>query len=178
MPRKLVEIDVDEITLCGSAANRKKFFIKKMEEKVDDFIEELKKFMAEDDEDEKEMLTEEEIAKAEKLSEEVIKTVKGALNILNKYKADMPDDVLVAIKTLAKYAAYGYPAMKEDQEDKKDQENQEDVEKAGAKLSKSTREQISKILALIKESPKASNMLKTLLGQEVQKADEIGRAHV
>ncbi len=27
--RKLFDIDVDEITLCGSAATRKKFFIKK-----------------------------------------------------------------------------------------------------------------------------------------------------
>jgi len=163
MPRKIVEIDVDEITLCEFAANRKKFFIKKTEEKVNDFIEELKKFMAEDDEDEKEMLTEEEIAKAEKLDDKVIKVIKGALNILNKYKADMPDDVLTAIKTLAKYAAYGYPEKKE---------AKEDVDKAGAKLSKTTRDQLSKILELVKDSPKAIEMLNTLLGREVQKAEE------
>ncbi|MCK4825426.1 hypothetical protein KA005_57290, partial [bacterium] len=36
-PRKLVDIDVDEITLCGSAATRKKFFITKMEESMKDF---------------------------------------------------------------------------------------------------------------------------------------------
>jgi len=168
MPRKLVDIDVDEITLCGSAANRKKFFIKKMEDSMKEFIEELKKFMAEDDEDIEEVLTKEDIEKAEKLSDKVIKVIKGALNILNKYKADMPDDVLTAIKDLAKYAAYGYgyPAKKEDKEDK------EDLEKAGAKISKTTRGQLEKILAIIKESPIAIAMLKTLLGVEVEKEEE------
>lgn len=168
MPRKLVDIDVDEITLCGSAANRKKFFIKKMEDSMKEFIEELKKFMAEDDEDIEEVLTKEDIEKAEKLSDNVIKVIKGALNILNKYKADMPDDVLTAIKSLAKYAAYdyGYPAKKEDKEDK------EDLEKAGAKLSKTTCVQIQKALDHIKESPKAIFVLKTLLGLEVKKEEE------
>lgn len=158
MPRKLFDIDVDEITLCGSAANRKKFFIKKMEDSMKEFIEELKKFMAEDDEDVEGTLEKEEIEKAEKVPDVAMKAIKGALNILNKYKADMPDDVLSAIKTLAKYAAYGYPAAK-----------QEDIDKAGAKLSKTTRDQLAKILAFLKESPKAINMLKTLLGQEVEK---------
>jgi len=165
MPRKLVDIDVDEITLCGSAANRKKFFIKKMEDSMKEFIEELKKFMAEDDEDIEEVLTKEDIEKAEKLSDKVIKVIKGALNILNKYKADMPDDVLTAIKALAKYAAYGYgyPVKKEEKED---------LEKAGAKLSKTTRIQIQRALDYIKESPKGIGVLKTLLGLGVEKEEE------
>ncbi|MBA7608430.1 hypothetical protein ES703_15607 [subsurface metagenome] len=158
MPRKLFDIDVDEITLCGSASNRKKFFIRKQEKKMDEFIEELKKFMAEDDEDIEGALEKEDIEKAEKVPDAVMKAIKGALNILNKYKKDMPDDLLAVIKTLAKYATYGYPAKKED------------LEKAGAKLSKTTRDQLAKILAFLKESPKAINMLKTLLGQEVEKA--------
>lgn len=158
MPRKLFDIDVDEITLCGSAANRKKFFIKKMEDSMKEFIEELKKFMAEDDEDIESALEKEDIEKAEKVPDAAMKAIKGALNILNKYKADMPDDVLTAIKTLAKYAAYGYPAK------------MEDVDKAGAKLSKTTRDQLAKVLGFLKESPKAIAMLKTLLGQEVEKA--------
>lgn len=127
-----------------------------------EFIEELKKFMAEDDEDIEGALEKEDIEKAEKVPDVAMKAIKGALNILNKYKKDMPDDVLAAIKTLAKYAAYGYPAAK-----------QEDLDKAGAKLSKTTRDQLAKILGLLKESPKAINMLKTLLGQEVEK-DEGG----
>jgi len=130
-----------------------------------EFIEELKKFMAEDDEDIEEVLTKEDIEKAEKLSDKVIKVIKGALNILNKYKADMPDDVLTAIKALAKYAAYGYgyPVKKEEKED---------LEKAGAKLSKTTRVQIQRALDYFKESPKGIGVLKTLLGLGVEKEEE------
>lgn len=161
MPRKLKDIDVDEITLCESAANRKKFFILKSEDTMEEFIKQLKKFMAPDEEegDEEQALTEKDIEKAEKLSDKAMTAIKGALNILNKYKADMPDDVLKAIQTLAKYASYGYPAKKED------------IDKAGAKLSKTTRDQIQKALDYVKESPKAIAVLKTLLGQEVQKTE-------
>ena len=52
-PRKLFDIDVDEITLCGSAATRKKFFIKKMEDSMTkDFSEAMslvEEFIADDD---------------------------------------------------------------------------------------------------------------------------------
>jgi len=166
MPRKLLDIVVDEITLCESAANRKKFFIKKMEDKVEEFIKELKKFQAADEEDgdAEKALTEGEIQKAKELTEEATKAIKGALNILNKYKADMPDDVLKAIQTLTKYASYGYPAKKED------------IDKAGAKLSKTTRDQIQKVLDFIKESPRAIAALKALLGQEVQKEEPVDGA--
>lgn len=165
MPRKIFDLEISEITLCGSAANRKKFFIKKMEVKVEDFIKELQKFMAEDDQNEEEkVLTEEDVAKAEKLPEKVMGAIRGALNILNKYKSDMPDDVLAAIKTLAKYAAYGYPvAKKADEVKKTDDEKlveavevmakaaEADVEKAGkviGQLSKATIEQIKKIVEI------------------------------
>ena len=125
-----------------------------------EFIEELKKFMAEDDEDEKEVLTEEDIEKANKLSDAAMKAIKGALNILNKYKADMPDDVLKAIQTLVKYASYGYPAKKEDEVKKTDEElladavgiiakaaEADDVEKAKKvveQLSKATIKQLKR----------------------------------
>lgn len=167
MPRKLVEIAVEEITLCQSAANRKKFFIRKQETKMEDFIKELKKFMAEDDEDGKEVLAKEEIAKAEKLPEKAMVAIKAALNLLNKYKSDMPSDVLKAIQTLGKYAAYGYPAAKGDEKAKVEKSDDEllsdavdviikavdidDVEKAGkvtGQFSKATIEQIKKIIEI------------------------------
>lgn len=181
MPRKLFDIDVEEITLCESAANRKKFFIKKSEEKMEEFIEELKKFMAEDDEDVEKVLTEEDIEKANKLSDAAIKAIKGALNILNKYKADMPDDVLAAIKALAKYAAYGYPAAKGDEKggiEKTDEEllteavetvakvAETDVEKAGKMLSKTTAEQIKKAIEIL------SKLVETQ-EEKVKKAEEL-----
>lgn len=179
MPRKLFDIDVEEITLCGSAANRKKFFIRKMEDSMKEFIEELKKFMAEDDEDIEGALEKEEIEKAEKLADAPMKAIKGALNILSKYKADMPDDVLKAIKTLTKYASYGYPAAKEDKKDevkKTDEElfidavnivakavETEDVEKA-----KKVVEQLSK--ATIKQLKKIVEICQKIIGNEEVKA--------
>ncbi|MBA7700112.1 hypothetical protein ES703_108819 [subsurface metagenome] len=186
MPRKLFDIDVEEITLCGSAANRKKFFIRKMEDSMKEFIEILKKFMADDDEDEKEVLTKEDIEKAEKVPDVAMKAIKGALNILNKYKADMPDDVLASIKTLTKYASYGYPAAKEDKKEdevkKTDEEvladsiqvlvkevEVEDVEKA-----KKVIEQLSK--ATIKQLKKIVEICQKIIGNEeakVKKTEEL-----
>ena len=175
MPRKLFDIDVEEITLCGSAANRKKFFIKKMEDS-------MKKFMAEDDEDIEGVLEKEDIEKAEKLGDAPMKAIKGALNILSKYKADMPDDVLKAIKTLTKYASYGYPAKKEDEVKKTEEElfaeavetvvkaaEVDDVEKA-----KKVVEQLSK--ATIKQLKKIVEICQKIIGNEeakVKKTDEL-----
>jgi len=115
---------------------------------MDEFIELLKSFMGEDDEEFK--LTEEDIAKAGKLDEKAIKAIQGALNILNKYKDVYPNDVLTAIKTLTKYASYGYsyPATKS-MTDEDFINELADVEKAGRKLSKATIEQLRKALEII-----------------------------
>jgi hypothetical protein len=45
-----------------------------------------------------------------KISEEGLNAIKEAIGDLNKYKEDFPDDLLAAVKTLAKYASYGYGA--------------------------------------------------------------------
>jgi len=160
VPRKLFDIEINEITLCKSPANRKKFFIKKMEEKpMSEFIEELKKFMAEDDEDIENALTKEEIAKAEKLGEKEVKALAEALGIVSQYE-DIPDDLEGAIQTLVAKASYDYPVV------------EEELGKAGAKLSKTTQAQIKMALDHIKDGPKAIDILKTLLGQEVKKKKE------
>jgi len=146
MPRKLKDIDVAEISLVDNAANQLKFFILKRRQQMDEFIKLLKSFMGEDDEEFK--LSEEDIAKAEKLDEKAIKAIQGALNILNKYKDVYPTDILKAIKTLTKYASYGYsyPATKSEDII----EELTDVEKAGRKLSKATIEQLRKALEIIR----------------------------
>jgi len=145
MPRKLEDIDVAEISLVDDAANRKKFYIIKRRQQMEEFVKLLKSFMGEDDEEFK--LSEEDIAKAGKLDEKAIKAIQGALNILNKYKDVYPADVLKAIKTLTKYASYGYsyPAAKSADII----EELTDVEKAGRKLSKATIEQLRKALEII-----------------------------
>jgi len=108
---------------------------------MDKFIEILKSFFEED-------LKEEEIEKAKKLPDAALKAISGALNILNKYKDVFPEDVLNAIKTLTRYASYAYP---EKSAELSDEEFVEMLEKAGAKLSKATKEQLLKIKKIIDE---------------------------
>lgn len=150
-----------------------------------EFIEELKKFMAEDDEDIEGALEKEEIEKAEKVPDAAMKAIKGALNILNKYKADMPDDVLKAIKTLTKYASYGYPAAKEDKKDEVKKTDEEvladsiqtlvkEVEVDDLEKAKKIVEQLSK--ATIKQLKKIVEICQKIIGTEeakVKKADEL-----
>lgn len=163
MPRKLFDIEIDEITLCKSPSTRKKFFIKKMEKKpMKEFIEELKKFMAEDDGDIENALTKEQIAKAERIGEKEAKALKEALESVSQYDGDIPDDIEGAILTLVEKASYDYPVV------------EEELGKAGAKLSKTTQAQIKMALDHIKDGPKAIDILKTLLGQEVKKKKEDG----
>ena len=118
-----------------------------------EFIEELKKFMAEEDEDIEKSLTTEEIAKAERIGEKEAKALQEALGIVIRYE-DIPDDLEGAIKTLVEKASYGYP----------------EIEKAGAKLSKTTQAQIKEALGHIKDGPKAVAILEALIGIEAKKA--------
>jgi Arc/MetJ-type ribon-helix-helix transcriptional regulator len=140
MARKLKDIDVAEISLVDAAANREKFFIVKRRQAME-FFELLKKFLGDED------VSDEDIAKAKELSEKAIKAIQGALNILTKYKEDMPSDVLNAIKTLTKYASYGYPAKKA--ELTQEEFIEEILQKAGARLSKATVEQLKKIQSIV-----------------------------
>ena len=109
--------------------------------------------------------SEEEFEKAEKLSDKAADTLKGALNILIKYMGDFPDELKKGVGVLAKYAGYGYPVKKSEEPYKLEKViealEKAHVEKAGAKLSKSTREQIQK----------AIDALKKLLVQDLKKED-------
>jgi len=83
--------------------------------------------------------------KAEEPSEKVIEVIKGALKLVNEYKGDFPDDLAKAVGTLGKYASYGYGYPVQKSDDKKE-EGKVKVEKAGAKLSKTTMEAIRKVI--------------------------------
>jgi hypothetical protein len=160
MPRKIIDIDVDEITLCASTANRKMFFIKKSKEKaMDKFIELIKGFVVDEDDDE---LTKEEIAKAEALGKEPTAVIENALNTFQEYKDSMPDDLLAATKILVKQATFvDFPVKKEE------------LEKAGAALSKSTKAQLTKVLEFLKGSPQAIAALQAMLGLKVEKLEGV-----
>ena len=144
MPRKLLDIDIDEMTLCKSPANRKKFFIKKEEDLMKEFIEVLKKFMAEDEDKIDEALTDEEVTKVEKLSDEDMKGLKDALDTLSAYDVEnIPVDALKAIKTFVKQASLGNPIEKVDEA--KLIEEFANINKAGSRFSKTTIEQLKRI---------------------------------
>lgn len=148
-----------KIITKGKGVNNMK---KKLSELIKDFI-------GEDELTDEEM---EELEKAEKVIPPAAgKALKAVVATLSKFKADFPDEIKECINTLAKYAAYGYgyPAKKE----KKDEEEDEDVEKAGAKLSKATRELIKNAVEKYKTLEKAIVALESLIKSDTQKSAEI-----
>jgi hypothetical protein len=182
--RHLEDIDSKEVSYVSLPATRKRFlFIKQdMQELVDAFnksmqvdsdIEkrkevknmdpELKKLL-DDYFGEEVKLDTEEFEKA-KLSDAALNSLKGALNILNKYKADFPADLKDAIGVLAKYSSYGYgygyPAKKEEKKDEK-------VEKSGRVLSKDTITKIKNIVKALNDLLPDIDKL-----EEVKKSDNV-----
>ncbi len=160
MPRKMYDINVDEITLTGSTANRKQFFIKKSKEKtMDKFIKVLKGFVEDEDGDE---LTTEEIAKAEALGKEPREIIENALNTFEEYRESMPEDLLTATRILVKQATFvALPISKEA------------LEKAGATLSKANKAALTKVLDFLKGGAPAIASLQTLLGLKVEKTEKV-----
>lgn len=164
MARKLKDIDVEEISIVDRAANRKLFAIVKRRQQMDELIELLKSIYGDE-------ITDEAIAKAAELPKENLSAIKGALNLLNKYLDGMPEDVKSAIKTLGKYASYGYPAAKVEKGEELT------LEKVGAKLSKATMEELKKLRDILAKAfeegkglKKAHEILTALLGNaEVEK---------
>lgn len=128
MPRKILDIDVDEISVVDLAANRKKFYIRKGAVQMDELLKTLQAFLGADVVKEDDFKT----LKAT-LTEEQAAEIKSAVDTLAKYKADFPDDVLAAVQTLMK-SALAAPV-----------EEPFNVEKYGAKLSKATVEDLKKI---------------------------------
>ena len=160
MPRKMYDIDVDEITLTGSTANRKQFFVRKSKEKaMDKFIEVLKGFVVDEDDDE---LTTEEITKAEALGKEPKAIIENALNTFEEYKESMPDDLLAATRILVKQATFVDVPVKK-----------EDLEKALTRLSKANKEALSKVLDFLKGASPAIASLQDLLGLKVEKTEQV-----
>jgi len=104
-----------------------------------------------------EEFSEEQIKKVKKLSEEAQNVIKKALNSLGEYKNDMPQDLRDAVKILAKNAiGSGAEEIKKSDEPYKLEEvlkalEKVHLEKAGAKLSKNTRQQIQKAIDALKK---------------------------
>jgi len=125
--------------------------------------------------------SEEQISILKAMKEETLNAIKGALNMLNKYKADMPKDLKDAVDVLAKYVTgkapypYPYPTKKDaeilDQLIEKHKKEVVELEKAGKKLSKDTIEKIRSVIKSLAGLPDAIKTLQSLLpeGEEVKK---------
>lgn len=106
--RKLHDIDIDEITLCASAANRKQFFITKASQPV---IDAVNAFLGDD------------VEKQDISIEDFVAAVKEIM----LYKEDMPDKMKDSFDTLLKYVAQtGMLEAKEETEEKVKKDDDDD----------------------------------------------------
>lgn len=159
MADRLKDIEIDEISLVDFAANRKKFLIIKNSKKNtqeslamqgDNGIingkvkkmKELKKLFKDYFGDKFEKEEFEKFEKVE-LKTEILKEMKDAMVLVNKYQDDLPTDLKKGIGVFVKYASYGHEIEDTDDELKKA------LKKAGAALSKSTVEQVNKAIEIL-----------------------------
>ena len=137
MPRKLKEIEADEVSLVDKAANKTKFFILKRSKLMDEFIKILKQWFGED------VLTDEEIAKAKELPTEVVEAAKSALENLSEHKDVYPDDYLDALNVVVKGALIERKITVTD-------ETEFDIEKlTEEQFSKATLKQLKKLKEIV-----------------------------
>ena len=103
-PRHLVDIEVEEISLCTSAANRKKFYILKMGDSMKNFKEAMK-------------LVEEFLDGGLEKSKVDAAKLKKAMKTMMAYKDDFPDELKAAIDVVLKWAAGHESSIKKGQVD-------------------------------------------------------------
>ncbi len=131
--RKIIDIDIEEISLVDAAANRKKFYLKKRGTTMDKLKKLLKSILGEDP-------SEVQIQKLQAQPPAETESLTGALVVLEKYQEDLPEDLAECTVALVKSAISG--SASEDAE-------AFDVDKVGARLSKATKDDLVKIKALV-----------------------------
>lgn len=145
MPRKLSDIEIEEISLVDRAANKKKFCILKGET-MDKLLEILKAMAI--------VPSPEELILLKALPEPAATALAESLPKITKYADDMPEAVLEATKTIVKAAAFQAKA----------DEPEMTIEKVGARLSKATKDELTKLkTALEKVSKEATAIVDALL---------------
>ena len=172
MGNRLYDLRIHEISLVDMPANKRKFAIikRQTETKMDELKKMVEAFLGKE-------LDEETVTKAE-LAPEVQKMLEDQLRLIEKYRADLPVDVAVAIGTLSQHAAFGIAKAEEAEEkaedDKTDEVADDDkdsdvtvesvidgaVEKAIAKFSESNQKVLDSTVAKLEEFSKAIAELK------------------
>ena len=177
--RNLKDIEIDEISLQGLVdvpAIRKKFVIVKSKDNGEQFDKNQDGFHNENEKEVKTMLDKlvkifkeinglEEISEGQMevlkaLSEEDMKKYSEALEVLKKYKDELPEDLN---KELSELAKFGVREVEKTEGEKKDEE---DVEKAGKKLSKDTLKVIEGAVKKLADLTEIVNSLSNLLPKE------------
>jgi len=128
-----------------------------------DEIQELFKSLFDED------LTDDEIEKADKLSAEAKSSISGALKMINKYKAEMPPELIAALKVLAKHASDKSPYPKP--YNKAEEDPEKDLSKAGRTLSKATRNKLSQVVKLIQEIIEPEDLKKEIEDEDPDDSD-------
>jgi hypothetical protein len=166
MPRKLQDIDIEEISLVESPANKKKFAIIKHQRRklMDEFITLLREFLGSADPGATEAI--EKAARA--LPEASVTKMDAALKALAPLMEDMPDTVQASVRQLAELASTPVIVEKMDLD-------AVPIEKVGARLSKATLEELKKIqadlVAALKQLPvlkKVMSALESIIGSAAQ----------
>ena len=132
--RKIIDIDVEEISLVDSAANRRKFYLKKRGGPMDKIKKLLKAILGADP-------TEAQIQKAQAMPSTEAESLLEALTVLEKYQDNLPEDLGEATLALTKFVIDAPAAPAEDAPI--------DFEKFGAKLSKATKDELTKIKSIV-----------------------------
>lgn len=164
MADRLKDIEIDEISLVDFAANRKKFLIIKNGKKntqrllamqgdggiINERVKKMKELRKLFEDYFGDGFEKEEFEKFEKveLKAEILKEMKDAMGLVNKYQDDLPSELKEAVGILAKYASYGYGTT-EKRGDDFEKALEKALEKSGAKLSKSTIEQVTKAIEIL-----------------------------
>lgn len=166
MPRKIIDLVVEEISLVDKAANRKKFAIlKRRNSMLKEFKELLKSFYGEDE------LEEDLLKKAEGLDEKTIKAQNEALEMIIKYSDALPPELLKSIQVFTKAA--NFPEATKENEFTNENFIAEliDVDKAGSRLSKATLAQLKKAIEILQGL--ATSVQKGATGDHKDLPDEV-----
>lgn len=154
--RKLKDIDVAEISIVDSAANRKKFFITKrrLQPMLEKLFEILKSWMPEG------KITDDQIEAIKKMGEDKIEPLADALTCFEEFKDSFTPKFEESVKTLIKRSLLEPFAVEAEEIDFV--EELSDLEKAGKRFSKTTIAQLRKIKEVIEK----------LLVEETEKVDK------
>ena len=155
MPNRLYDLEVERIDLVDTPAIRRRFLIVKQETE-EEILKELEETIAAVTK----ARTDEE---KQKLSDKAINAIKGALNLLNKYKDELPSAARMAIDALAKLVegygygyGYGYATPQKG----------EGVAKAGAAISAARKQQIESVISALRNlAGDLEKMLEEAAGQ-------------